>query len=77
MTVKDVFGLIIRTVGFVPIVYGLIDAVALVLSLLHLSTRPEIAPASIAIAMVGYILIGSVIIILAKPITRLAYGRDG
>ena len=40
-------------------------------------TARQIATVGIALAMVAYTLIGVVIILLAKPITRLAYSREG
>lgn len=78
MTVKDVFGLIVRTIGSLLIAYGLVDTVALVMRLADLSTgHPDVTTVAVAGAVVGYITIGLVIILLAGPITRLAYGRDG
>jgi hypothetical protein len=68
--------LIVRTVGLLPILYGLLEGVALVLHLLQFSTRSEVTTAGVAVAAVGYVLVGVGIILLANPITRIVYGRD-
>jgi len=76
VTVKDVFGLIVRTAGLSPILYGLFYAISAVFSLLGLSTHPEITFLQTAAAAGSYFALGIVIIVLADPITRLIYGRD-
>lgn len=75
MTVRDIFGLLVRTMGLVLILYGLFEAVSLVMHVLGISTRPEIKTISVAAAAGGYIFVGLIVIMFAKPITWLAYGR--
>lgn len=77
MTVKDIFGLIIRTVGLALIVFGAFDMVSLLFRLAGLETaHPEMSTVSVAVAAASFSILGVVVIVLANPITRLAYRRD-
>jgi hypothetical protein len=76
MAVQDIYGLIVRSLGLAPILWGLFYVVTLVLHLAGLSAHPERALQPIAGAAVCYVLLGFLIIVSAKPITRLVYGRD-
>jgi uncharacterized membrane protein len=75
VTVKDVFGLIVRVAGLALILLALLDGTAAVLHLIGLSSHPESTATKVAAAGACYLLVGVLVVILADPITRLAYGR--
>jgi len=76
MTVKDIFGLIVRTMGLVMILFGLFDLAYVAAKLLGLPL-PSRYPVSVdAISSAFYFIIGIAVILSATLITNLIYGRD-
>ncbi len=76
MTAKDIFRLVVRVIGIILITAALLDAVAVLLWLVHLPTRPGLTPLQIIAAAAVYFTCGLIVILAANPITQMVYGRD-
>jgi hypothetical protein len=76
MTVKDIFGLIVRIAGMTFIVFGLFDLVRVVATLVGLPMQSRYSVQVDATAAVFYFIFGVAFLVSAKLITRLVYGRD-
>src|SRR5258708_18803301 len=75
MTASDIFGLIVRVTGFLLIVAALTYVVSVLLWLvLRLPTRPGATPMQLIAGGAVLLICGLVVLLLAKPITRLIYG---
>ncbi len=75
MTVRDVFGLIVRLVGLAFIVCGLMDLAHVVSVLIGLPTQSNY-PQSVTLAAAGFFFVlGAIFFAFANLITRLVYGR--
>ena len=75
MSVRNVFGLIVRVMGLALVLFGLLDLASLPLHLMGLSARPDVKAPQLAAAAVTYLVTGVAVICLANLITRLVYGR--
>ena len=75
MTVRDTFGLMVRGVGLVLILFGLLDLISLLLHLAGLSTRPDVKTSQLAAAVAAYFVTSAMVIGAADLVTRLIYGR--
>jgi mannose/fructose/N-acetylgalactosamine-specific phosphotransferase system component IIC len=74
MTLRDIFGLIVRAIGVALIAAGLIDAGAAPFYALGLVTRPYTSPLSTAVGAISYLFAGLIIFLAARWFVRLAYG---
>ena len=77
MTVKDVFGLIVRLAGLVFIICALFDLSFLLKVWLGLPLPAGHLPSDVFIATGLYSIVGVVLLACANLITRLVYGRGG
>jgi hypothetical protein len=74
MPERDIFRLIVRSVGMISIGFGLPDIAGNALSKFGLPVRPGLTPLHVAAAGIAYLLSGFVLLFAAPLITRLVYG---
>jgi hypothetical protein len=78
MSAKDVFGLILRLTGMGFVIFGILDAMGVVATLSGFQTGygSRYPVETMALAMAMYLATGLFLLVAAKPITNLVYGRD-
>jgi hypothetical protein len=75
VTVRDIFGLIVRVGGLICIIFGFFDIFHVVATLAGLPLPQRYTASADAVGAVFYFITGSVLLFGANLITRLAYWR--
>jgi hypothetical protein len=78
MTARDVFALVVRLAGMGFVVFGILDAIGAAATISGIPTGhgPNYPVQTMALAMVMYFTVGLLLLVAAKPITHLVYGRE-
>jgi hypothetical protein len=77
MMPKDALGLVVRVAGLGFILCGIMDLVHLVVAALGVPlTAKSITPIVVLVAAGVWFALGLLLIVSAKPLMRLMYGRD-
>lgn len=76
MTARETFGVIVRAMGFGSILASVIDLGHIAAQGAGLPVVTHYPAAGVATSAGNYFIIGIAVILAAKPITRIIYGRD-
>jgi hypothetical protein len=76
MPLKDIFGLIVRVGGLTCVVFAFFDLLHVIADITGLPLAHHYPAAADVVAAAFYLIPGLVLLMAAKPITRLAYWRD-
>jgi hypothetical protein len=77
MSAKDIFALIVRLAGLGFVIAGVLDVLGMLATVAGIPTGHTTPIPVIGLAAIEYFVIGLVLLVTAKAITRLVYGRDG
>jgi hypothetical protein len=75
MQARDLFGVVIRTLGVFSFIYALYDLFYLVTDLLGVEHKEYHDPAAVLATAIFFLLVGTALIGGAEPIVRLAYRK--